>query len=137
MEDKKVFKFTAVQDSGERQEFETGSRRDTNKGKGRFDLLPPHAMTRLAIHFENGSAKYGDRNWEKGQPLSRYLDSAISHLFKFLEGHRDEDHGIACVWNMMCLVETEYRIAKGILPKELDNLPKLDYVNTNQTPKES
>ena len=35
-------------------------------GKGRCDLLPPNALLRLARHFENGSKKYGDRNWEKG-----------------------------------------------------------------------
>jgi hypothetical protein len=53
-----------VKDSGKRQEFSTGARRDISTGKGRFDLLPPYAITRLAQHFENGSLKYGDRNWE-------------------------------------------------------------------------
>lgn len=63
--------FNEVKDSGKRQEFQTGSIRDTREGKGRYDLLPPHAIFRLAKHFENGAKKYGDRNWEKGQPLSR------------------------------------------------------------------
>ena len=112
----KVFNYTSVKDSGARQDFETGSRRDTNEGKGRYDLLPPHAISRLAIHFQNGAVKYGDRNWEMGQPLSRYLDSAIRHLFKYLEGQRDEDHAIAAAWNILCMIETEYRIFNGILP---------------------
>ena len=135
MKDK--FKFTSVKDSGERQDFETGSRRDTNKGKGRYDLLPAHAMSRLAIHFENGAEKYGDRNWEKGQPVSRYLDSALRHIFKYLEGSRDEDHAVAASWNLLCMIETEYRIDQGILPEDLDNLPPITDAYSNKTPKES
>ena len=114
--------FNNVKDSGERQQFDTGSRRDTREGKGRFDLLPPYAIHRLAKHFENGAKKYGDRNWEKGQPLSRYLDSAIRHLFKYLGGDRSEDHLSACSWNCMAFIETEKRIKDGTLPKELDDI---------------
>lgn len=114
--------FDRVQDSGERQEFSTGSVRDTNKGKGRFDLIPAHALKRLAQHYENGAVKYGDRNWEKGQPLSRYMDSAIRHAYAYLGGSKDEDHLAAVAWNALAAIETEYRIEKGILPEELDNL---------------
>jgi len=85
-------KFTAVKDSGERQQFSTGSVRDTQVGKGRFDLIPTDALRRLAQHYENGARKYGDRNWEKGQPLGRYLDSAFRHLVNVLDGKTDEDH---------------------------------------------
>ena len=59
-----------VRDSGQRQEFETGSRRDTREGKGRYDLLPAHAIFLVARQLEEGAKKYGERNWEKGQPLS-------------------------------------------------------------------
>lgn len=111
-----------IVDSGKRQEFNTGSVRDTREGKGRFDLLPPYAITRLAQHFENGAVKYGDRNWEKGQPLSRYLDSALRHLFKYLGGSREEDHLAAVAWNALAFIETEYRIGQDRLPKELDDL---------------
>lgn len=116
--------FKEVKDSGERQKFGTGAQRDTQSGKGRYDLLPTRAMKRLAQHFENGAIKYDARNWEKGIPLSRYLDSALRHTFKFLEGQRDEDHLSAGIWNLMCLLETQERIELGILPKELDDLPK-------------
>lgn len=121
----KLTSYDSVKDSGARQEFSTGSKRDTNIGKGRYDLLPTMAIARLARHFENGAVKYGDNNWRLGQPLSRYMDSALRHSFKFLEGHRDEDHAIAAAWNLLCLVETQILIEKGILPKELDNLPVL------------
>lgn len=117
-------KFDAVKDSGERQEFETGSVRDTQEGKGRYDLITPIGLKRLAVHYENGAKKYGDRNWEKGQPLARYLESAIRHLYTFLEGHRDEDHLAAAAWNILSCIHTEERIRQGLLPEELNDLPE-------------
>lgn len=126
-------KFNEVKDSGERQEFATGSKRDTNKGKGRFDLLPSYAIKRLAQHYENGADKYGDRNWELGQPLGRYLDSAIRHAFAFLGGSREEDHLAAVAWNVLAYIETEHRIELGILPAELDNIEPVRKVLNNET----
>jgi len=117
-----ITEYRLVVDSGAREEFPTGSVRDVHEGKGRFDLLPPHAITRLAQHFENGAVKYGDRNWEKGQPLSRFLDSALRHVFKYLGGSRGEDHLAAAAWNILACIETEYRIEQGSLPSELGNL---------------
>lgn len=112
-----------LKDSGQREEFTTGSRRDTREGKGRYDLLPPHSIFRLARVFERGAAKYEPRNWEKGQPLTRYIDSALRHLFKFLEGHRDEDHAAQAMWNIAAMIETEERVRLGKLPAELNDLP--------------
>jgi hypothetical protein len=114
--------FSAVNDSGKRQEFNTGSVRDTREGKGRFDLISPIALRRLAQHYENGARKYGDRNWEKGQPLSRYLDSAIRHLFSYLGGDRSEDHLSAVAWNAFAFVHTEEQVKRGLLPAELDDV---------------
>ena len=37
-------KFDKVQDSGKRQDFGTGSVRDTNEGKPRYDLISPIAQ---------------------------------------------------------------------------------------------
>lgn len=115
--------FNAVRDSGAEQDFGTGAVRDTQVGKGRFDLLPPYALLRLAQHFENGANRYEARNWEKGIPCSRYLDSAFRHMIKMLMGLDDEDHESACAWNILCLVETKLRAELGILPKELNDLP--------------
>ncbi len=114
-----------IKDSGKREEMPTGSRRDTREGKGRFDLLPARAIARLARHFEGGALKYGDRNWEKGQTLSRYFDSALRHAFLHLRGERDEDHLIAACWNLLCAVDTEERIKECLLPVCLDDLPAL------------
>jgi hypothetical protein len=114
--------FSEVKDSGARQEFPTGSVRDTRDGKGRFDLIPTDAMRRLAVHYENGAKKYGDRNWEKGQPLSRYLDSANRHLLAVLDNDLSEDHVSAVSWNMFAYLHTLNAIIKGKLPKELDDI---------------
>jgi len=109
----------ALQDSGQRQEFATGAVRDRQSGKGRFDLLPPEALLRLARHFEKGAAKYGDRNWERGIPLSRYVDSALRHTFSYMQGKNDEDHLVAACWNLLAALETEQRAANGVLPNDL------------------
>ncbi len=118
-----IVDFRKVNDSGKHEEFVTGSRRDTREGKGRFDLLSPFVNERDAKHLENGARKYGDRNWEKGQPLSRYMDSALRHLNKFMMGYRDEDHLAAARWNIAALMHTQHMIAVGSLPAELDDLP--------------
>lgn len=115
--------YGRVQDSGERREFSTGSVRDKREGKGRYDLLPPAALRRLAIHYENGAKKYGDRNWEKGQPLSSYLDSCIRHCFTYLGGDRSEDHVAAIAWNAFAIMHTEEMIRHAKLPREFNDMP--------------
>ena len=112
-----------IKDSGQREDFQTGSRRDTRDGKGRFDLIPSSLLISMAKHLEDGSAKYGDRNWEKGQPLSRYLDSAMRHLTKYWAGYVDEMHLHAAIWNLMAMLDTQERIQDGELPANLDDHP--------------
>lgn len=111
-----------TKDSGERQEFSTGARRDIQEGKGRYDLIPAEPLKRLAQLYERGAIKYGEHNWTKGIPLARYLDSALRHLINYMEGDREEDHLIAACWNLFSLVATEERINGGHLPAELDNI---------------
>lgn len=115
--------FASVKDSGKREAFDTGSQRDTREGKGRFDLMSPFVLQRDARHLENGAVKYGDRNWEKGQPLSRYYDSALRHMNKYLMGMRDEDHLAAARWNIAAIMHTEHMISLGQLPAELNDMP--------------
>lgn len=110
-----------VQDSGERQEFSTGSVRDKKDGKGSYHLLPLMAMRRLAIHYQNGAKKYGENNWRLGQPLMGYFDSAMRHLFCWAMGWKDEDHLAAAIWNLCSILETEEFIKRGKLPPELDD----------------
>lgn len=112
-----------LKDSGERREFTTGAVRDVAEGKGRPSLLPVRALLRLSRHFEKGCAKYGDRNWEKGIPLSTYYDSAFRHMAKHWGGAEDEDHLTAWLWNVICFLETQERVEEGLLREELDDRP--------------
>ncbi len=114
--------YDSVKDSGERREFSTGSVRDVRSGKGRFDLVSPIAHKRLAKHYENGSNKYGDWNWSKGQNLSSYMDSLERHANAYKEGLRDEDNLAAIAWNAFAMMHTEEMIKRGRLPKELDDM---------------
>lgn len=116
-------KKTVIKDSGSRTEFESGAVRDVQNDKGRMDLLPKMTIWALARHYEEGAKKYADRNWEKGMPVSRMLDSAERHLFKFELGMTDENHLIAAIWNVIGMYETLLRIEMGVLPKELNDLP--------------
>lgn len=117
-------KYKKVMDSGKRETFDTGSRRDTREGKGRYDLLPFYALERLAAHYENGAIKYGDRNWELGQPIARYIDSCIRHLSKWMQGYNEEDHLAAAGWNIFAAIHNIEAIEKGELPETLlESLP--------------
>lgn len=109
-------------DSGERTEFDTGAVRDAMSGKGLPSLLPIDAMRKASKRFEAGAIKYGRNNWQKGIPLSRYVDALYRHLWQFIENESSEDHAGAIVWNAMCLVQTKEWIDQGKLPKELDDI---------------
>lgn len=113
-----------IKDSGQRRAFGTGAVRDMSSGKGRFDLIPMKVIRALAIHYEKGCLKYGDRNWEKGIPVHSFLDSAMRHLIQVIDGRDDENHLIAAIWNMVCAYDTILRIQSEELPKELYDLPR-------------
>lgn len=116
--------FNEVKDhGGERKKFAAGGEREVPKGKGRFDLIPPHPLFRLALHYENGAGKYPERNWEKGLPMHRFIESAMRHLNQFVDGDRTEDHLAAAAWNIFGYMATENWIARGILSKEFYNVP--------------
>lgn len=117
---------SGLDDSGLRHEFTSGAMREMAPGKGRFDLLSPFANAALAEHMERGAVKYAPRNWEKGLPLSSFVDSATRHLGMIMMGETAEPHAVAALWNLHCLVHTQMMIEQGILPKELDDLP--DYL---------
>jgi hypothetical protein len=116
-----VYEF---KDSGKREDFETGARRDARENKGRYDLIPYEPIRRLAVVLEKGAAKYGDRNWEKGIPLSRIMDSMERHQQQVKEGFEDEDHEGHLLANVVFYMATKDWIRRGLLPKELDDLPK-------------
>jgi hypothetical protein len=118
--------YTAVKDSGKRQEFGTGAVRDLQEGKGRYDCISPWALERLAKHMENGARKYGIDNWTHGMPQRRFMDSALRHLNLWRQGDRSEDHLAACLFNVFALIDQERRLATGELPADLDDCHTFD-----------
>lgn len=140
-----------TKDSGQREEYVTGARRDVQIGKGRPDrlpwgwieqltkvlegpagddkeiteglpLIPIRPLLRLAALYGRGKIKYGANNWQKGFPLTRIFSSLGHHLIKWAIGKKDEDHLAAIAWNTFALIEIEARALEGVLPREL-----LDY----------
>ncbi len=72
-------------------------------------MVMPASLLELSKHFQEGAKKYGDRNWEKGMPKDRMLDSGLRHLLKHLADRTDESHLVASLWNFVCLLEYELR----------------------------
>jgi hypothetical protein len=110
-------------DSGVRTEFATGAVRENKAGKGRFADIPPCALHSLARRFQDGEPTHGRGNWMKGIPLSSYQDATNRHTLAAAQGHTDEDHFGAALWNLACWQWTEQEIEAGRLPKSLDDLP--------------
>ncbi len=100
----------------------TGSVRSQENGRGRFDLVPPEFIARLAVRLEAGAEKYGEHNWEKGQPLSRYLSSLNRHILQFTVGMTNEDHLAAAEFNLAALQWTLAMVLQGKLPDVLNDI---------------
>ena len=178
--------FNEVKDSGKRQNFDTGSVRDTDEGKGQPHLIAGEAlckalnfhitsaeltdlkiieenllsysklvedrekniyyiyssieliskyisstednthssvMKRLAKHYQNGAKKYSKNNWRKGQPISRYYDSSMRHLWALMDDKTEEDHAAALLWNLIAIIQTKIDVQKGLLSTELNDYP--------------
>jgi len=96
-----------TKDSGRREEFSSGMVRDSREGKGRYDLITPFGLQRLAQLYERGASKYAPRNWEQGAVFSRFLDSAERHLEQYKMGLTDEDHLAAVAWNVFAIMHFE------------------------------
>jgi hypothetical protein len=90
-------------DSGERVDFPSGMRRDTDAGKPRYDLIPRPMLKRLAELYARGAEKYGDSNWtlaDSQAEVDRFKASAFRHFMQWLEGDVDEDHASAVTFNV-------------------------------------
>ena len=74
----------------------------------------PTMLLEVSKHMEDGAKKYGERNWEKGLPVSCFIDSAVRHYLKLLRGDDDEPHDRAFCWNMLCCLWTiRHKSEKG------------------------
>lgn len=109
-----------TKDSGQRQEYGSGMRRDLQDGKPRFDLLLAEGipfeeqfLTRFAGLLERGAVKYGENNWQLAnsqEELSRFRASAVRHMMQWASGETDEDHMAAVAFNLMAYETTKYKL---------------------------
>lgn len=84
---------------GEMEATKHGALRESNEGRGRFDLLPYEAIEALAKWYEEGAKKYDERNWENGISVKDCINRMIRHALKAGNGWTDEDHLAAVMWN--------------------------------------
>jgi hypothetical protein len=127
---------SGLADSGERMVMSTGARKEApQEGKGAYHLVPTTPIRKVAEIYRKGAIKYtkkdatgkvietGDRNWEKGVPLSVCVDSAKRHFDQFVEGMEDEDHLHQAIWWLFAISHNMEMIKRGLLPPTLDDLP--------------
>lgn len=118
--DEKYEQFV-VKDSGVREEYASGMRRDTQEGKPDYTLIHIPFLTRIAIHLGKGAIKYGENNWQLANSLSelrRFQKSAFRHLVQWLMGEKDEDHMAAVCFNLMAAEYVKDRIESEGEPQE-------------------
>ncbi len=116
--------FILEDSKGKKESFKSGAVRDTAENKTRYDLIPPHALKRLADIYMKGAKKYDERNWEKGIPFNRCIASAMRHLEAFRLGINDEDHLAQCVWNLFAIMEFQ-----DLNRNDLDDMIKYEKKN--------
>lgn len=74
-----------------------------NKGKRRYDLLPPDALAVLTDVLTVGAEKYAERNWEAGMPYKDALGSLERHLQAWKAGEdNDKESGLPHLAHVMC-----------------------------------
>lgn len=106
-------------DSGKRQEYKSGMRRDTQDGKPDFYLClsdvpyDEQMLTRWAALMTRGMEKYGRRNWQLAaseEELERFKSSAFRHFVQWISGEDDEDHAAACLFNISAAEYVKYKL---------------------------
>ena len=109
-----------TKDSGKREDFKSGMRRDTQEGKPMFNLINPvnmpydeTLMHRWAMLMTRGADKYGLRNWEKAnsvEELERFKSSAWRHFVQAMNGETDEDHYAAVCFNLNAIIYLQHKL---------------------------
>ena len=76
--------------------------REDKSHKLRYDLIPYNMLKRLAIHYTEWAKLHWDRNreWWNIDYANKCKESARRHFMQWQMGESDEDHAMACVWNI-------------------------------------
>ena len=104
-----------TKDSGKRLEFKSGMMRDVADDKPDYTLVWHPFLLRLVQLLGRGLKKYGRDNWKKAEgkeELDRFKQSALRHLYQYLEGDKSEDHQSAVVFNIMGSMYVESKMNK-------------------------
>ena len=100
-----------TKDSGNREQFKSGMRRDDCEGKIDYTLVDKSMLKRWEELMNRGAEKYGKRNWEKAnsrEELERFISSAFRHFMQWQEElelnkneiEEPEDHASAVFFNI-------------------------------------
>ena len=118
-----------TKDSGERQEYASGMKRDTQQGKPDFSLLltdlpyGEQMLTRWAALMGRGAEKYGRRNWQLAaseEELERFKASAFRHFMQWISGEIDEDHAAAVMFNINAAEYLKQKHLDKAMPSNLE-----------------
>lgn len=106
-----------TKDSGQRQEFSTGMKRDVQTDKPRYDLIGYGwtLIRRWAELMARGAIKYGELNFEKAETveeLNRFRASGLRHMIQWYMGETDEDHAAAVCFNLAGAEMVREKLAK-------------------------
>lgn len=126
--------------------FTTGAQRDTQSNKPRYTLIEVKELESLRDKaapddtvggyidwtwfnevqkvLAAGAKKYGTKNWQKGIPLMRCVDSLLRHIKAFIDGDGDENHLANASCNLMFLHYYDRMLKAGRLPSYLDDRPE-------------
>ena len=109
-----------TKDSGKREDYASGMRRDTQEGKPDFSLLltetpyEEQLITRWAALMTRGAEKYGRRNWQLAnseEELERFKASAFRHFIQwFTTADEVEDHAAAVLFNINAAEYVKWRL---------------------------
>lgn len=89
--------------------FDTGSKRDSDAGKPRVADLKPYTRLRFGYHMLIGAEKYGEGNFELGQPDESTFKSLHRHLAKLEIGDMSEDHAGAIIFACQMIMLNQER----------------------------
>jgi hypothetical protein len=121
----------AVQDEHNKVVFKTGSQRSNGTATVRYDLITPVGLRRLAETYQEG-CKYGERNWELGQPAGTVINHAMKHIVQWLDGDQSEDHLAHAAWNLFAIMHFEEKMPAMIdVPSRISSRPASDRPQTN------
>lgn len=77
----------------------------------RFDLIDAKAMFSLANVLHTGEVRYGRDNWRKID-VDSHINHALSHIYAYLAGDKQDDHLSHGFCRMMMALGVEVQDAK-------------------------